>query len=35
VDTLRLESIWMGKAASLKRQSLAAIADTARIRLTT
>ena len=35
VDTLRLESIWMGKAASLKRQALAAIADTARIRLAT
>ncbi|WNG33304.1 DUF932 domain-containing protein [Archangium violaceum] len=33
IDTLRLESIWMGKAASLKRQALAAIADTARIRL--
>ncbi|HYO55919.1 DUF932 domain-containing protein [Archangium sp.] len=35
MDALRLESIWMGKAASLKRQALAAIADTARIRLAT
>jgi phage/plasmid-like protein (TIGR03299 family) len=35
IEAMRLESIWMGKAASLKRQALAAIAHTARIRLAT
>lgn len=30
---MRLESIWMGKAAAMKRQALAAIADTAQLRL--
>jgi len=35
IEMMKLESIWMGKAANLKRQALAAIADTARIRLAT
>ncbi|QRN99153.1 DUF932 domain-containing protein [Archangium violaceum] len=33
VEVMRLESIWMGKAAAMKRQALAAIADTAQLRL--
>jgi hypothetical protein len=33
VEVMRLESIWMGKAAAMKRQALAAIVDTAQLRL--
>ncbi|XXF81584.1 DUF932 domain-containing protein [Myxococcaceae bacterium GXIMD 01537] len=33
MEARRLESIWMGKAAAMKRQALLAIANTSQLRL--